>query len=59
MKSKNLPPLLSIAALLLIASTTSPAEQYGPQEFVHDDGTTDLGDGTTIASSDGTASVVD
>ena len=44
-------------SLLFAATAMAHAVQYGPQNFAVADGTTDLGDGTTIASSDGSASV--
>ena len=49
-------PLVCAANLILLPAATL-AVQYGPQDFNRPDGTTDLGDATTIASSDGTASV--
>ncbi len=45
--------LLFSIALLRIAAAGS----YGPQNFTYTDGTTDLADGTAIASSNGVASV--
>lgn len=51
------PPILPAAALFLLAAPAAFAEQYGPQVFNFNDDTTDLGDGTNVASSDGTASV--
>ncbi len=45
----------SICGLLLCAPTL--ADEYGPQTFAVPDGTTNLGDGTTIAGNDGVASI--
>lgn len=54
------PLSLSAARLLAVVGlslSTVFAEQYGPQTFNVDDAVTDLEDGSTIASSDGMASV--
>lgn len=55
MKSRTL--LLACAASLVLPASLLQAVQYGPQIFDRPDGATDLGDGTTIASNNGTASV--
>ena len=52
-----LPIRIGICALLL--SAVALADQYGPQTFAVANGTTSLGDGTTLAGSDGIASVQD
>ncbi len=50
-----LPIRIGICALML--SAVALADQYGPQAFAVANGTTSLGDGTTLAGSDGIASV--
>ena len=51
------PRILSSAGILALASLPLHAVQYGPQVFEQPDGTTNLGDGTTLASSDDSAAV--
>ena len=52
-----LPIRIGICALMLSAAAL--ADQYGPQAFAVANGTTSLGDGTTLAGSDGIAAVQD
>src|SRR4051812_13439924 len=47
----------AVAALLLALTWSAHGGSYGPQTFTFANGTTALGDGSLIASSDGTASV--
>ena len=51
------PLLLWSCAGMLLVCPPAIADQYGPQAFAVSNGTTTLGDGTTIAGTDGTASV--
>ncbi|MCH2065499.1 MAG: CotH kinase family protein [Roseibacillus sp.] len=53
------PRILFPVGTLALASASLPlhAAQYGPQVFNQPNGTTDLGDGTTIASNDNSAAV--
>ena len=51
------PLLLWSCAGMLLVCHPATADQYGPQAFAVSNGTTTLGDGTTIAGTDGTASV--
>lgn len=55
--SASILPTLLFIALAAIQPRLGLAGNYGPQAFSFADGTTILGDGTVIASSDGTASV--
>ena len=51
------PRILFSAGTLALASLPLHAVQYGPQVFDQPNGTTNLGDGTTLASSDDSAAV--
>ena len=51
--------LIRISLCAMMVSTVALADQYGPQAFAVANGTTSLGDGTTLAGSDGIASIQD
>ncbi|MBJ06409.1 MAG: hypothetical protein CMO40_04725 [Verrucomicrobiaceae bacterium] len=55
MKFRNFTQLA--AAVFFLPGSPLQAGRYGPQIFDYPDGSSNLGDGTTLASSDGTAAV--